>query len=43
MMRDMGRDAIDGRQPDPDAPAADKPFDPMQGLMESIGKDGEKK
>jgi TRAP-type mannitol/chloroaromatic compound transport system permease large subunit len=43
MMRDMGREAIDGRQPVPDASGESKPFDPMQGLMESIGKDGDKK
>ncbi|WP_418320758.1 TRAP transporter large permease [Piscinibacter sakaiensis] len=35
-MRDMGREAIEGRKPDSDAPA---PFDPMQGLMEQIKKD----
>ncbi|MEO8278893.1 MAG: TRAP transporter large permease subunit [Ideonella sp.] len=40
MMRDMGRDAIDGRQPA--ASSADKPFDPMQGLLDQIKKDEKK-
>ncbi len=37
-MRDMGREAIDGRLPSPTDDK--KPFDPMQGLMDQIKKDG---
>ena len=40
MMRDMGREAVDGRQPN--AGSGDKPFDPMQGLMDQIKKDEKK-
>ncbi len=43
MMRDMGREAIDGRLPDPSKEGGQKPFDPMQGLMDQIKKDDEKK